>query len=191
MFKNKTYLANSLTYLGLVFSIFSVYNILTKNFNLSIILFILAGICDMLDGKFASYFNRTKDEKEFGIQLDSMCDVVSFVILPSIFVLSIKFYNLFPCILYVIAGVTRLTQFTAAAEVDKFNYYFKGLPVTYSALILPLTYICIDLWFIYGLEMLILALLFVSKLKIRKNNMYMNIIFITIALIVMIILILK
>ena len=50
-------------------------------------LFCLAfsGLCDMFDGKVArTKANRTEDEKRFGIQIDSLCDVVCFGAFPMI-----------------------------------------------------------------------------------------------------------
>ena len=39
----------------------------------------LSGLCDMFDGKIARRKkDRTEDEKKFGIQIDSLCDVVCF-----------------------------------------------------------------------------------------------------------------
>ena len=43
----------------------------------------LCGLCDMFDGKIARATKRTKDAEVFGIQIDSLCDLVSFGVLPS------------------------------------------------------------------------------------------------------------
>ena len=43
----------------------------------------LCGVCDMFDGKIARATKRTKDAEVFGIQIDSLCDLVSFGVLPS------------------------------------------------------------------------------------------------------------
>ena len=45
---------------------------------------LFCGFCDAFDGKVArTKKNRTDDEKAFGIQLDSLCDVVSFGVAPA------------------------------------------------------------------------------------------------------------
>lgn len=191
MIKEKEYLSNSLTYLGLILSSLGIFSLLTGKEKIAIVLFVFSGICDMLDGRFASYFIRTKEQKQFGIQLDSMCDTVSFVIFPAVFLVNLNFYNLFFAILYILCGVKRLTKFTVSAKVDIRDVYFTGLPVTYSALIIPVVYIFTNIWYIHGLILLVLSFLFLSKLKIPKNNTIANIIFILIALIVLITLILK
>ena len=51
----------------------------------AIILLMFAGLCDMFDGKVArTKKKRTIEERHFGIQLDSLADVVSFGVLPAI-----------------------------------------------------------------------------------------------------------
>lgn len=45
-----------------------------------------AGFCDMFDGKIASTRPRTQQEKRFGIQIDSLSDLVCFGVLPAVIV---------------------------------------------------------------------------------------------------------
>ena len=46
-----------------------------------------SGVCDMFDGKVASTKKeRTRSEKRFGIQIDSLSDLVCFGVLPSVIV---------------------------------------------------------------------------------------------------------
>ena len=45
---------------------------------------LVSGLCDAFDGKVArSKKNRTEMEKKFGIQIDSLADMVSFGVLPA------------------------------------------------------------------------------------------------------------
>ena len=72
-----------LTYLGLASAALGM--MLTFNGFARYALFCLAfsGLCDMFDGKVArTKANRTEDEKRFGIQIDSLCDVVCFGAFP-------------------------------------------------------------------------------------------------------------
>jgi hypothetical protein len=69
------------TYLGVVFGCLSMYFAFSKvafaevnHIRYSLIFLMLAGVCDMFDGKIARMCKRTKQEKEFGIQLDSLAD---------------------------------------------------------------------------------------------------------------------
>ena len=72
-----------LTYVSLVISIVGMTRALEGDFRVAIFCLALSGLCDMFDGKIARMKkDRTEDEKKFGIQIDSMCDVVCFGIFP-------------------------------------------------------------------------------------------------------------
>ena len=84
------------TYLGIIFGIISMGFAFTKMafaevayIRYSLILLMLAGVCDMFDGKIARMCKRTEAEKEFGIQIDSLADTVNFVVLPVVIMLSL------------------------------------------------------------------------------------------------------
>ena len=68
-----------LTYISLGISVFGITRALEGDFKVAIFCLALSGLCDMFDGKIARAMkNRTADEKKFGIQIDSLCDVVCF-----------------------------------------------------------------------------------------------------------------
>ena len=60
----------------------------------------ITGLCDTFDGAVASTKDRTASEKRFGVQIDSLCDLIGFGVLPGIFVYIIPhlfvFANTFP-----------------------------------------------------------------------------------------------
>lgn len=136
-----------LTYLGLASS--AIGMILTFQGFAKYALFCLAfsGLCDMFDGKVARMKkNRTEDEKRFGIQIDSLCDVVCFGAFPMILCYSIGMRGpagISILIFYLIAGVIRLAFFNVMEEkrqeeTDEARKYYQGLPITSIAIILPL-----------------------------------------------------
>ena len=136
-----------LTYLGLASS--AIGMILTFQGFAKYALFCLAfsGLCDMFDGKVARMKkNRTEDEKRFGIQIDSLCDVVCFGAFPMILCYSIGMRGpagISILVFYVIAGVIRLAFFNVMEEkrqeeTDEARKYYQGLPITSIAIILPL-----------------------------------------------------
>ena len=97
-----------LTYLGVIFGIISMTFAFTKvafaeiNYlSYSLVFLILAGICDMFDGKVARKCNRTNEEKEFGIQIDSLADTVNFVVLPVVLMLSLGMTSIIEIIVYI------------------------------------------------------------------------------------------
>ena len=136
-----------LTYLGLASSAMGM--ILTFQGFAKYALFCLAfsGLCDMFDGKVARMKkNRTEDEKRFGIQIDSLCDVVCFGAFPMILCYSIGMRGpagISILVFYLIAGVIRLAFFNVMEEkrqeeTDEARKYYQGLPITSIAIILPL-----------------------------------------------------
>ena len=79
-------LANCVTMLGIAAAVVGIS--FAGNSRFAMLMLILAGVCDMFDGRVARMFPRTDFEKKYGIQLDSFADTVSFVILKTYFVTS-------------------------------------------------------------------------------------------------------
>ena len=74
-----------LTYISVISAVLGMVCAHRGSFGAAMLCLFLSGFCDAFDGTVArTKKNRTEDEKAFGIQLDSLCDVVSFgVALPS------------------------------------------------------------------------------------------------------------
>ena len=104
------------------------------------------GICDAFDGTVArTKKNRTEDEKAFGIQIDSLCDAVSFGVFPAL--LSVRMglngiLGMAIAAIYSLCAVIRLAFFNVQeakrqqAEEGKRKTY-RGLPVTSISMIYP------------------------------------------------------
>lgn len=72
-----------LTYISFTSSIIGIFCAVTGHPKWAVFCLALSGLCDMFDGKIArTKKNRTEDEKQFGIQIDSLCDVVCFGVFP-------------------------------------------------------------------------------------------------------------
>lgn len=72
------------TYISLVSSILGMFCAIDGRLTLAVSCLAFSGLCDMFDGKIArTKKNRTDDEKSFGIQIDSLCDIVCFGIFQS------------------------------------------------------------------------------------------------------------
>lgn len=82
--------------------------------------------------------NRTDDEKSFGIQIDSLCDIVCFGIFPIILGYKLgmcRIYSLVILSFYGVAGVIRLAYFNVMeakrqSETSENRKYYQGLPIT-------------------------------------------------------------
>lgn len=74
-----------LTYMSLGFTIFGMTQSIHMRFKTAIFCLALSGLCDMFDGKIArTKKDRSDDQKNFGIQIDSLCDVICFGAFPAI-----------------------------------------------------------------------------------------------------------
>lgn len=184
-----------LTYCGMLFGFFGIVLAIGENFWKALICLMIAGACDMFDGLVASTKDRTKDEKRFGIQIDSMSDMVNFGIFPAIFVYMISAKTIFGAVvpaLYSLATLIRLSYFNVIEEErqDKetgSRHSYLGLPVTSSALLLPLVYLLFDLGLLissraYQVALIISGVLFLSPIEIKKPGMTGKIIVIVIGL---------
>lgn len=106
---------------------------------------LFSGIIDMFDGKIArTKKDRTPEEKAFGIQIDSLCDLVAFGVHPAIiaYALGLRWFFIPILCLYTLAAVTRLGYFNVTEEIrqtttTEHRTEYEGLPVTFSAVILP------------------------------------------------------
>lgn len=172
-----------LTYIGVIFAILGIlgYN----NDKMSLICLLIAGLCDLFDGTIARMCKRTESEKEFGVQIDSLADIVSFVVLPtSIFAnvvdstnlnIWLKLIIIIISVLYIVTGITRLAWFNVHTANGKSDHY-TGLPVTCVAFIVPITYVLhnvigySDIVHIVTQCILhtLIAILFVANIKIKK-----------------------
>ncbi len=116
----------------------------------AILCLLLSGLCDAFDGTVArSKKNRTEDEKAFGIQLDSLCDVISFGVFPAYLCYCMGAQKLVGVLilgLYCVCAVIRLAFFNVQEakrqQVEEgCNKYYRGLPVTSMSMILPPVYL--------------------------------------------------
>ena len=143
-----------LTYLSLISALTGMTLASAGRFTAAILCLLLSGLCDAFDGTVArSKKNRTEDEKAFGIQLDSLCDVVSFGVFPAMLCYHMGMQSIpgriILCV-FCVCGVMRLAYFNVQEgkrqKVEEgSNKSFRGIPITSSSIILPLTY-CLRNW---------------------------------------------
>src|SRR5574344_2036014 len=104
-----------LTYLGFLSGLVGIINAFSGHSFLAIICLMFSGLCDMFDGKVArSKERRSKDEKTYGMQIDSLSDLVCFGVLPSVigYNIGLKFTFMIPILLfYPLAALVRLAYF--------------------------------------------------------------------------------
>ena len=171
-----------LTYISLGISVFGITMALEGNFRMAIFCLALSGLCDMFDGKIArTKKNRTEDEKNFGIQIDSLCDVVCFGAFPAMICYCLGVNTpagVAALIFYSIASVIRLAYFNVTeakrqTQTEENRKYYQGLPITSMAIILPFLYLMRRYYMIHFLivihiAVIIVGLLFILNVKVKK-----------------------
>ena len=139
-----------LTYMSLVSAVSGMVLAGKGRFTAAILCLVLCGICDAFDGTVArSKKNRTEDEKAFGIQIDSLCDAVSFGIFPALLCYHLGMdtgIGFVILCLYSLCGVIRLAFFNVLEGKRQqteggCNKTYRGLPITSASMILPLVYL--------------------------------------------------
>ena len=135
-----------LTYLSLVFATFGISRAMEggeTNILAAIFCLMLSGVCDMFDGAVAKRVKRNEEEKLFGIQLDSLCDLVAFGCLPACITIRLAENSAFSRIgaaMILLSSVIRLGFFNVQETVRDREIpltHYTGLPVTTVALLFP------------------------------------------------------
>lgn len=169
------------TYVSLVCSVVGISFALVGNMLPAFCCIIVCGMLDMIDGPIARRCNRTEDEKSFGIQIDSLCDVICFGAQAAVICLKmagVTWYSALIAGLFVLAGLIRLGYFNVQemnrVKVDTGRRTtYDGLPITTSCIILPIVAV-IDIaikpacgW-IYIITMAITGFFYIAPISIPK-----------------------
>ena len=174
-----------ITYLGaFVASSGFLLTLKTGNVDYSFVGMIIAAVCDMFDGKVARHIkNRSEEEKSFGVEIDSLADIVCFIAIPAftVYLYGLKeWYQIIFLALYVVCGIIRLAYFNVAmSDKDKAIKSYQGLPVPVSVLIFGLVWLLskgieFNPNLVYTILVPIVGILHISKIRIKKftNNWF-------------------
>lgn len=168
---SKNAIPNIFTFGNLASGVMSLMMIFQENYTLACLFIFLAAIFDRYDGRIARYLNVTD---ELGKELDSLADLVSFGVAPSILTFNLfGFSNLgiigyFFVLIFPIAGAYRLARYNTTA----FDGVFMGIPITAAGTFMAL-YALISIQnatnsVLTILILVILSYLMVCKLKFKK-----------------------
>lgn len=174
-----------LTYISLASSVIGMTQAIHGRFKVAVVLLAFSGLCDMFDGKIArTKKDRSEDAKAFGIQIDSLCDVVCFGAFPALicYLLGVRgVLGMTIIALYCVASVIRLAFFNVmemnnALVTEDGEKFYRGLPITSMAVALPLVFMVQffvpDSVFVICLHLLLLVvgLMFIVDFKFRKPS---------------------
>lgn len=151
------------TFMNMFMGLIAILLIINEEYFFAIVALLFAVAFDYLDGKLAKLFRR---EGEFGKQLDSLADTISFGVAPAIFGFSLIQTNFAIIVfaLFLFAGVLRLARY----NIMEFSGEFAGMPITVNGVVIPLIYIFKVPAEAYPYIYLFLAILMVSPLKVKK-----------------------
>ena len=168
---------------------------------IGIFFLLFCGLCDAFDGKVArTKKDRSQEERSFGVQIDSLSDLVAFGVLPAAIGSAMLRWSSFMhrvygtplekplelgwtaiLILYILAAMIRLAYYNVTEEErqkteDGVRKYYTGLPVTSAALIFPLILLLqyvipADVTPVYFATALVCAIAFLSPVRIRKPGL--------------------
>lgn len=190
-----------LTYISLISSVFGITQAIHGDYKTAIFCLAFSGFCDAFDGRVArTKKNRTEDEKNFGIQLDSLCDVVCFGVFPALicYLLGVRgTLGLILVFFYCLCAVIRLAFFNVLEakrqqEEGGATKTYRGLPVTSISVILPLAFwlqfLLPDMVFLVLLHVIlgVVGFLFILDFPMPKPNarsiiLMMVFVFVTVA----------
>lgn len=175
------------SFLGVISAVIGMTEACNGHFLVAIICLAFSGMCDTLDGKIArTKKNRTEDEKAFGIQLDSLCDVVCFGVFPAIIAYNMglnKPLGIAVLSMFLVCAVIRLAYFNVMEEKrvvqnPQSKKVYHGVPITTVSVSLSLVYVVglliPNTAFLIVLHALFIlqAILFIIDVKISKPNMW-------------------
>lgn len=156
------------TMANLVFGILSIIYTMSDQYLLSGVMIILSVIMDVLDGKVA---RKLAVSSNFGKELDSLADVVSFGVAPAVLVyaqilVTYKWLGLVVITWFAVAGALRLARF----NVQTTSGYYQGVPITAAGGIMALLNMMPDKIspLIFLLITAVLGFFMISKIRVPK-----------------------
>ncbi|MFH1784161.1 MAG: CDP-diacylglycerol--serine O-phosphatidyltransferase [bacterium] len=126
---------------------FSIMNSFSSNFVAAGWAILVAVVFDILDGQTA---RLTKTTSKFGIEFDSLADVISFGVAPAVLMYSLVLHRygkvgMLVAFLFVVGGALRLAKFNVKAGEGNITYY-SGLPIPAAGGILATFVVVYSMW---------------------------------------------
>lgn len=174
-----------LTYLSLMISVGGLFLAADGNVDMAILCLMTSGFLDLFDGMVArTKKDRTEDQKSFGIQIDSLTDVVCFGALPALIAYMTGMravWQILILMVFVTCGMIRLGYYNVTeqhrqAATTEVRKTYCGLPITSSSLIVPFVFLfrssmqATSFEILLSVCMLLCGLAFITPLRVRKPH---------------------
>ena len=195
-------IANTVTLFGLISAVTACFLAANGNFKFALYMLFLSCLCDTFDGKIArAKPNRTPSEKFYGVQLDSLCDVISFGVAPCFIAFSFGFKGWLDVLIYglfIVCGATRLAYFNTLSNEHpgKMMKSFRGVPIPISTVVITILFLFtafipanVTVW-IFRIALAALAIGFVLNIKIKKPDTKQAAVFLVIQIVILVALLL-
>ena len=167
-----------LTYMGALAGLLGISMSVGGRFLGAAMCMAVALICDTLDGIVARRKkNRTREEMLFGIQIDSLCDLISFGLCPSVMFYMLGMRSLGDLALlgaYCLCCVIRLAYFNVLAMEAELGTKgdFHGLPVVCLDVMVPAVYLLFrltgDCLWVLRAAAAIFGFLYILDFRVKK-----------------------
>lgn len=173
------------TYLSLLLGLGGIYAATQANPLSAMLCLMLAGLLDAFDGRIArTKKNRTDTEKRFGIQIDSLNDLVCFGVLPAAIGWSTgcgALWFLTTMAFFALCALIRLAYFNVMEEerqdrTNELRHCYLGVPVTVSAFMAPFFYLLalylrLDCAAVYAAGLFLLGVLYIAPVHVKKPQL--------------------
>ena len=173
------------TYLSLLFGLGGIYQAAEGNSVGAVAALMLAGLLDGFDGRIArTKKNRSAEEKRFGIQIDSLNDLICFGVLPAAIGCALgerPVWFLATMAFYVLCALIRLAYFNVSEEERQdteggARTYYLGMPVTTVSVLAPLVWILTLVLplrgaVVYAAALFVFGVLFIAPVRVKKPHL--------------------
>ncbi len=165
---SKKLIPNVVTVLNMVFGIAALWYTMEGYYKQAAVAILIAMVMDTIDGRLA---RRWHVSSEFGKELDSLADLISFGVAPALLLYSSVLYllgggGLIVAIVFALCGAVRLARF----NVLNIKTYFVGLPITVAGPLVAVTVLLSNILplYFYPVFSFLLSYLMVSNIRMPK-----------------------
>ncbi len=155
--------ADVFTLTNVIFGIISALFAIKGWYNTASVMLLFAVVSDYLDGKIAKIMHQ---QNEFGRELDSLADTISFGVAPAIFGFALiqTPLALISFTIFLFCGILRLARY----NIMNLSGAFQGMPITLNGIIIPLIFFLDVPIKFYPYIYLVLGILMVSSFRMRR-----------------------
>lgn len=150
----------------MIMGILAIISMFNEQYSVASVLILLAVLFDRMDGGVARKLNVTS---EFGKELDSLCDLISFGVAPSLLIWNLVLaqsgiLGIATMLLFSLSGAIRLARY----NITEFDGWYVGVPITMSGGLVALMAL-MTIRYDANITLVILTMLFLSYAMISKK----------------------